>query len=94
MWRRVCPLLTVAFEAGLVITRRRLSYAQAERDHLRAVARTRAQRQRSHPHPNPRRPVMDPPRPAPFTRPKSIEVATGASELSSEWEHAVPPMDS
>ena len=40
MWRRACPLLTVALAAGLVITRRRLSEAQAELDHLRALAKT------------------------------------------------------
>jgi hypothetical protein len=92
MWRRACPLLTVAFAAGLVITRRRLSEAQAELGHLPGVAGTPA-----------RGATAEPVAPKPETTGDGAattdavqpnEVAAGVSELSSEWEQAVPPRDS
>ena len=91
MWRRACPLLTVALAAGLVITRRRLSEAQAELDHLRAVARTPTA---SATEPVAAKPETTGDGPAATGAVQASEVTAGASELSSEWEQAVPPMDS
>ena len=92
MWRRACPLVMGVLAAGLVITRRRLSEAQAELDHLRAVARTPAPGAVAEP-------VAAKPETAGDGAAKTgavqaSEVAASTAELSSEWEQAVPPMDS
>jgi hypothetical protein len=92
MWRRACPLLTFAFAAGLVITRRRLSEAQAELDHLRAVARTPAAGAAAEP--VAAKPETTGHGAATTGAVQASEVATSTAELSSEWEQAVPPMDS
>ena len=92
MWRRACPLLTVALAAGLMITRRRLSEAQAELDHLRALAKTPVAGAAA-------KPVAPKPEStgdgsATTGAVQTSEVAGGAAELAFEWEQAVPPMDS
>ena len=92
MWRRACPLLAVAFAAGLVITRRRLSEAQAELDHLRAVARSPAAGAAAEP--VAAKPETTGDGAAATGAAQASEVAAGAADLSSEWEQAVPPMDS
>jgi hypothetical protein len=91
MWRRACPLLTGVIAVGLVLTRRRLSEAKAELDRVRAEAA--ATRERA---------AQSGPAEAPATVGETAtsggkataETAAVGSDLSSEWEQAVPPMDS
>jgi hypothetical protein len=91
MWRRACPLVTGVLVAGLIITRRRLSAAQTELDHLRAVARNAAV---SAPEPLAAKPETTSDRAPATGAVQARDAAAGAAELSSEWEQAVPPMDS
>jgi hypothetical protein len=90
MYRRACPVLLVALAIGLVITRHRLSDAQAELRLLRLTLRTH-ERARSEA-------VMAPGAAVPTSRVQPVAPAEGpavppASDFS-EWEQAVPPMDS
>jgi hypothetical protein len=91
MWRRACPLLVIVMAAGLVLTKWRLNQAQAELERLRAEASAAGT--------SPKEAVSAE---APVTSaaaeatgdPNTAEAATVSSGLSSEWEQAVPPMDS
>ena len=91
MWQRACPLLTAGLAVGLVLATRRLSDAKAELERLRTEAATArpagAQPAATAPaasHGGAHEPQSE--RPA--------EVASDAPDISSEWEQAVPPMDS
>ena len=91
MWRRACPLLVIITAAGLVLTRRRLNEAQAEIERARVKASA----------------GDGSPKEAVFAEAQATggraqatgeattaEAPTVSSDLSSEWEQAVPPMDS
>jgi hypothetical protein len=91
MWRRACPLLIGALSAALVLTRRRLSEAEAELERVRAAASAAGKG------------AAEPVDIEAGTAGSAVsaaagrgasEAATGASDISSEWEQAVPPMDS
>jgi hypothetical protein len=91
MWRRACPLLASVLAAGLVLTRWRLNEAHAELERLRAEASAAGT--------SPKEAVSAE---AQTTGggveatggTKTAEAGTVSSDLSSEWEQAVPPMDS
>lgn len=89
MWRRTCPLLIGALAAGLVLTRRRLRAAEVELERLRAESL--------------RAPAAESPPPEPTAGSdgaaksggsQAAKVGGEGSDISSEWEQAVPPMDS
>ena len=89
MWSRACPLLIGVLAAGLILTRRHLRRVQAELDRARAEAGARHARDAQGRVPT-----------------EAAHVQTGAAngqrapatststDLASEWEQAVPPMDS
>jgi hypothetical protein len=82
MWRKTCPLVTIALAAGLVLTRRRLSESEAELERLRAAASTRRGVRAQCVAGQPEAPGEEQKRAdAPF-------------DLAYEWEQAVPPTDS
>jgi len=90
MWRRARPLTTAVLAAGLVLMRRRLRKAQAELERLRAELKTAATAATE---PVPGRPETA--GDGAVTRVgEQTEVAAAVGDLSSEWEQAVPPMDS
>jgi hypothetical protein len=88
MWNRACALLTAVLAVGLVATRRRLRDAQAELERMRAEAA------------DARTPAAGPELAAGSVGSQGAEsgqpaeVDAGASDMASEWEQAVPPMDS
>jgi len=90
MHRRACPLLLGALAVGLVLTRHRLSDAQAELRLLRLTLRSH-ERARSEA-------AMTAGAAVPTSRVQPVAPAEGpvvapASDFS-EWEQAIPPMDS
>ncbi len=91
MWGRACPLLIGVLVVGLVLTRRRrLGEAEAELDRVRAQASAASKRATAVASAQPQATG----RGATATGGETDEDATGASDISSEWEQAVPPMDS
>ncbi len=91
MWRRAFLLPLFVLAVALVLMKRRLREAEAELKRVRA--------ERSATSTNVTRPVGGEPGttsdPAAGTRGGEVaEVATGGPDLASEWEQAVPPMDS
>ncbi len=76
---------------GLVLTRRRLGEAEAELDRVRAQASAAGggASEAASAEPQATRVGV-----TAETGEESAEDATGASDISSEWEQAVPPMDS
>jgi hypothetical protein len=91
MWRRVCPLLVIVLAAGLVLTRWRLNEAQGELERLRAEASAAGESARESVSVE----AQATGGAAEATGDaKTAEAATVSSDLSSEWEQAVPPMDS
>jgi hypothetical protein len=91
IWRRACPLLIGALGVGLVLTRRRLSEAEAEFERVRAAASAAGK--------GAAEPVdieagTAGSAVAAAANGKASGAAVVASDLSSEWEQAVPPMDS
>jgi hypothetical protein len=90
MWRRSCPLLTLVLAVGVVFMRRRLREAEAELERARTEAGARRARV-AEPAPAERAAAGD--RVATTGGGEQAEAAT-TSELSAEWEQAVPPMDS
>ena len=91
MWRRACPLLVVVLAAGLVLTRWRLNEAQAELERLRAEASVAGR--------SPKEAVSAEAQATGGAAEatgdaKTAEAASVSLDLSSEWEQAVPPMDS
>jgi hypothetical protein len=91
MLHRACPLLTIVLAAGLVLTRRRLNEAEAELERIRAggSAPTASVAQSA-----PAQPAATGDEGAATSGGKDGEATTAASDLSAEWEQAVPPMDS
>lgn len=92
MWRKACPLLVIVLAAGLLLTRWRLNEAQAELERLRA--------ERGKPAGESAREAVSAEAQATggaaeaIGDAKTAQAATVSSDLSSEWEEAVPPMDS
>jgi len=86
MCRRSCPVLVVALAVGLVLTRRRLSSAQNELRLLQVAARAQERR------------ISEAERTSDAALAMSRAPATVSAESSaedfSEWEQAIPPMDS
>ena len=82
MWRKTCPLVTVALAAGLVLTRRRLSETEAELERLRATTSTSRGVRREFVAGQPEAPG------------DGRKTADAPSDLAYEWEQAVPPKDS
>ena len=82
MWRKLCPLVTIALAAGLVLTRRRLSETEAELERLRATASSARGVQREFVAGQPEAPG------------DGRKGADAPSDLAYEWEQAVPPTDS
>ncbi len=91
MWRRACALLIGVLIFGLVLTRRRLRDAEAELDRLRAQTSGAGKGPTAAVSAEP--PATDKGA-APASGGETAEGATVASDMSSEWEQAVPPMDS
>jgi len=91
MWRRAWPLLTGVLAVGLVLTRRRLSEAQAELDRVRAKAAATRESAAEH---GPAETAATVGEPGATGGKATAESVTVESDLSSEWEQAVPPMDS
>ena len=91
MWRKACPFLVIVLAAGLVLTRWRLNEAQAELERLRAEASAAGKSVRE---------AVSAEAPATGGAAEATgdantaEAAAVSSDLSSEWEQAVPPMDS
>ena len=84
MSRRACPVLLIALAVGLVLTRRRLSAAEAELRLLRVASQAAG---------------TAGPQPSPTAAPVGSGAQSAQSEMAlpedfSEWEQAVPPMDS
>jgi hypothetical protein len=84
MWRAACTLLIGALAVGLIRTARRLGEAQAELERLRAAASATA---------------TGAAQPGATARERDgesepAEVGAGGTDLATEWEQAVPPMDS
>lgn len=90
MWGRACPLLIGVLVVGLVLTRRRLGEAEAELDRVRAQASAASKGATAVASAQPQATGGG----ATATAGETDEGATGASGISSEWEQAVPPMDS
>jgi hypothetical protein len=90
MYRRACPVLLGALVVGLVLTRHRLSDAEAEPRLLRLTRRTH-ERLRSKAEMVSGAAV--PTSPARTVAPAEGPAVPPASDFS-EWELAVPPMDS
>jgi hypothetical protein len=82
MWRKTCPLVTIALAAGLVLTRRRLSETEAELERLRATASSAGGV----------RPEFVAGQPQALGEDRTR--ANAPSDLAYEWEQAVPPTDS
>jgi len=105
MWRRAYPLLTAVLAVALVLTRRRLSRAQAELERMRAEVLERMRAEADAARMAGAEPVSsssEPVFPKPTASSDGAEQSSGgparvgsdASDISSEWEQAVPPMDS
>jgi hypothetical protein len=90
MYRRACPVLLGALVVGLVLTRRRLRDAEAELRLLRLTLGTH-ERARSEAAMTPGAAVST--SPARTVAPAEGPAVPPASDFS-EWEQAVPPMDS
>jgi hypothetical protein len=90
MWGRACALLIGVLGVGLVLTRRRLDEAEAELDRVRAQASAASKGATAVASVEPQATGGG----AAATGGEPAEGATGASDISSEWEQAVPPMDS
>ena len=89
MLRRACPLLIGLLAVEVVRTRRRLANAETELGETRAAALGGPVVARSLvPEPEPREET------GVTTRDHGPESATAVQDLSTEWEQAVPPMDS
>jgi hypothetical protein len=86
MCRRSCPVLLVALAVGLVLTRRRLSSAQDELRLLRVAARAQDRRISEVERTSDAAVAM--------SRAPAAVSAESPAEDFSEWEQAVPPMDS
>ncbi len=87
MSARACPLLMIALAAGLVLTRRRLNAAEAELRLLRMASPTAGTAG----------PPLSPTAAAPSGMTSGVQAAGSGMPLPedfSEWEQAVPPMDS
>ena len=91
MWRRACAPLIGALATGLVLTRRRLSEAEAELERMRAAASAAGQ---GGTEPVEIGAATTGGAAAAAAGGEAPEVVTVVSDLSSEWEQAVPPMDS
>jgi len=91
MWRRACPWLTAVLAVRVALMWWRLREAEAELERMYAAAST------------PAPPAAEATAAEPETTAdgaaasgggETTEMAAGASDMSSEWEQAVPPMDS
>ncbi len=90
MWPRAWALFMGVLAAWLILTRRRLSRVQAELDHARAESGARSGRDAEG---GPARAETVHAQTAAPSAERAPETTTG-SDLASEWEQAVPPMDS
>jgi|GEM_PF-2367815 len=91
MWRSACPLLTGIIAIGLVLTKRRLNEAKAELDRVRAQAAATGGRADQAGAGEVAGPVGQN---AMSADREMAGTAADGPDLSSEWEQAVPPMDS
>jgi hypothetical protein len=87
MWRRAGPWLTGVLAVALIINAWRLRDAQTELDRIERLLAVGAPPSRGEPRPATERAV-----PAGLVR--SPDIAREQLDMSSEWEQAVPPMDS
>jgi hypothetical protein len=87
MWRRAGPWLTGVLAVALIIDAWRLRDAQTELDRIERLLAVAASPSRGEP-----RPATDRVIPAGLGR--SSDIAREQPDMSSEWEQAVPPMDS
>jgi len=91
MWRKACPLLTVVLAVALVAAAWRLRDAQTELDQIERLVALREAADaaaRSVKPPSATEPAV------PAEPELSRDVADESSDMSAEWEQAVPPMDS
>ena len=91
MWRKGCPLLTGALGVAFITVAWRLRDAQIELDRIERLVALRQAVGAA--------PALDEPPPAidrgvPAEPQPSPDIAGEPSDMSSEWERAVPPMDS
>jgi len=84
MWHGACVLLNGALTIGLIHSRRRLGEAEAELERLRGAG--------SAPAPGAAKPPAATGDQADEN--ESAELDAGTADLATEWEQAVPPMDS
>jgi hypothetical protein len=91
MWRKGCPWLTGALAVALIAATWRLRDAQIELDRIERLVALRQALGTAppsiEPPPAADRAVLGTPEPSPV-------IAGEPSDMSSEWEQAVPPMDS
>ena len=91
MYRKACPIALCALAVALVVSRRRLNEAQAELRLLRVAARAHgdspSERIAQNAEPTP-------PEEETKSRAEAGVSAPGPGVDFSEWEQAVPPMDS
>ncbi len=91
MWRKACPWLTGALAVALILTARRLKNVETELDRIRdqvAIGRS------ADPGPGSAEPAAPTDRASAAGPGESPDVAGQPSDMSAEWEQAVPPMDS
>jgi len=87
MWRKTGPWLTGVLAVALIINAWRLRDAQTELDRIERLLAVGAASGRVEP-----RPATD--RTVPAGLGPSADIAREQPDMSSEWEQAVPPMDS
>ena len=91
MWRKACPWLTGVLAVALILATGRLKSVQAELERMRDQVATG---QTVSPEPGPTEPGAPADQASAAGPGESPDVAREASDMSSEWEQAVPPMDS
>ncbi len=87
MWRKAGPWLTGVLAVALIIKAWRLRDAQTELDRIERLLAVGAAPRRVEP-----RPATD--RAVPAGAGQSRDITGETSDISAEWEQAVPPMDS
>ncbi len=90
MLRRACPLLTGVLAVGLALTRRRLAAVRAELDHVRAELAAPVKSAGT----QLRAETVAVEQPGAASIERTAEPVMAGSDLSSDWEQAVPPTDS
>jgi len=91
VWRKACPWFTGVLAVAVTLTAWRLKEVQVELERMRdqvAAGRTVS------PEPGSAEPAAAADRASAARAEETPAVAGAASDMSAEWEQAVPPMDS